>query len=391
MSWALGKLQAQHIEVPSWGFGDSGTRFKVFQQAGAPRTPFEKIDDAALLQSLVGCAKSIALHIPWDTVDDFKALRKYAEDRSIKLGAINPNLFQDDEYKLGSICHPDEAVRNKSIDHLLECVEIAKQVDSGLLSLWFADGTNYPGQDNLRDRKRRLEAALRRVYDAMPEGMRMLVEYKLYEPAFYSTDFPDWGLSYLVCNKLGPQAQVLVDLGHHAHGVNIEQIVAMLLTEGRLGGFHFNDRKYGDDDLMVGSVNPYQLFLIYCELAAAEDDEDDAVAQECARNVAYMIDQAHNIELRIPALIRSIMNLQEAYAKAILVDRAALKKAQENQDVLAGHQALLDAYSTDVRPLLAETRVEMGLGRDPMEAYVQSGYQQKIENERPAGSGMGWS
>ena len=287
-------LKAQRIETPSWGYGNSGTRFKVFPWPGAARTIQEKLQDAAQVHRLTGIAPSVALHIPWDKVDDWRALREYAASLGLTIGAINPNLFQDDAYRLGSLCHPDARVRRRAVAHILECCQICQETGSTLLSLWLADGTNYAGQDDLRARKHRLQEALAEVYAALPTGVRLLVEYKFFEPAFYHTDLPDWGLAYATCLKLGPQAQVLVDTGHHAHGTNIEYIVAILLDEGRLGGFHFNARKYADDDLIVGSVNPFELFLIFNELVAAEHSGDPTAAA-CARNVAYMIDQSHNI------------------------------------------------------------------------------------------------
>src|SRR3954464_2202398 len=261
---ALGALE---IETPSWGYGDSGTRFATFQQPGRPRDVFERLDDAAEVHRLTGAAPAVALHFPWDQVDDFGALRRGAEERGLRIGAVNPNLFQDPDYKLGSITHPDERVRHKAVEHLLECVEIARELGSTAQSLWLADGTNYPGQDDLRSRRSRMLDALARVYAALPSEQELLVEYKLFEPAFYATDLADWGSALLTCQKLGERARVLVDLGHHAQGVNIEQIVAILADEGRLGGFHFNNRKYADDDLIVGSVNPFELFLIFVELA----------------------------------------------------------------------------------------------------------------------------
>ncbi len=385
----LARLKAQHIETPSWGYANSGTRFKVFPQPGVPRTVEEKLADAALVHRLTGVAPSVALHIPWDRVDDWAALRRHAEGLGLALGGINPNLFQDEAYKLGSLANPDAAVRRQAIEHCLECIAIARATGSTLLSLWLADGTNYAGQDDLRGRRQRLLASLQEIYAALDSGMRLLVEYKFYEPAFYATDIPDWGTAYVLCGHLGPQAQVLVDLGHHAQGVNIEQIVATLLAEGRLGGFHFNGRKYGDDDLIVGSSNPFELFLIYNELAAAEDDADPAVSG-CARAVAYMLDQCHNVERKMPAMIHSVMNCQAAYARALLVDRAALRRAQEAGDVLEAHRVLMDAYETDVRPLLATMREELGLAPDPMRAYHESGYQERIERERVGGTPMGW-
>ncbi len=336
-------LKAQRVETPSWGYGNSGTRFKVFAWPGAARNLWEKLADAAHVHRLTGICPTVAIHIPWDKVDDWSEVISYADSLGVKIGAVNPNVFQDDAYKLGSICNPDAEVRRQAIDHMLECIEIAKQVDSKLLSLWFADGTNYAGQDSIRARKDRMEEALAEVYAAMPPDMRMLIEYKFFEPAFYHTDLADWGTAYMMALKLGPQAQVLVDTGHHAQGTNIEHIVALLLDEGRLGGFHFNARKYADDDLIVGTVNPFELFLIFNELIAAAQDPDPVVA-EGARNVAYMIDQSHNIESKIEAMILSVVNVQTAYAKALLVDRQALAQAQAAGDVLGAHEILAQAY-----------------------------------------------
>jgi len=384
-----GRLRAQRIETPSWGYANSGTRFKVFPQPGVPRTVEEKLADAALVHHLTGVAPSVALHIPWDRVDDWAALRVHAADIGLTIGAINPNLFQDDQYKLGSLTNPDAAVRRGAVDHVLECVAIARQTGSRDISLWLADGTNYPGQDDLRGRRRRLVASLEKCYAALDPGMRLLVEYKFYEPAFYATDIPDWGTALVLCQKLGPRAQVLVDLGHHAQGVNIEQIVTTLLDEGRLGGFHFNGRKYGDDDLIVGTTNPLELFLIYNELAAAEEDADPDLA-DTARSVAYMIDQSHNVEQKIPAMLLSVMNCQAAYAKALLVDRGALRAAQEAGDIVRAHATLMTAFETDVRPLLARVRAEMGAAADPLAAYTSSGYQERIERERIGGQPMSW-
>jgi len=381
--------KTQKIETPSWGYANSGTRFKVFPQPGVPRTVEEKLDDAALVHRLTGVAPSVALHIPWDRVDDWAALRHAAEQRGLALGAINPNLFQDEAYKVGSLANPDAAVRRKAIDHCLECVAIARQTGSRDISLWLADGTNYAGQDDLRARRRRLFASLEDVCAALDKGMCLLVEYKFYEPAFYATDIPDWGAALSLCARLGPQAQVLVDLGHHAQGVNIEQIVATLLDERRLGGFHFNGRKYGDDDLIVGTTNPLELFLIYNELAAAEDDPDADIAAG-ARAVAYMIDQSHNVERKIPAMLLSVMNCQAAYAKALLVDRAALRAAQEAGDVVGAHRVLMEAFEADARPLLAHVREGMGATVDPLRAYQESGYQGQIERERVGGTAMSW-
>ncbi|MCD6520608.1 MAG: L-rhamnose isomerase [Anaerolineae bacterium] len=369
-------LKKQWIETPSWGYGDSGTRFKVFKQPGAARTPFEKIADAAQVHKFTGIAPSVALHIPWDKVDDYRELKEYAESLGLKLGAINPNLFQDDDYKLGSVCHPDPAVRQKAVEHILECIEIAKTVGSQIISLWLADGTNYPGQDSFRARRHRLIEALQQAYAAMPAPMRLLIEYKFFEPAFYHTDLGDWGMALLTAQKLGERAQVLVDLGHHPLGTNIEQIVAILIDEGRLGGFHFNNKKYADDDLTVGSINPYELFLIFNELIAGELDPSVDM------NVAYMIDQSHNVKPKIEAMIQSVLNVQETYAKALLIDREKLTEAQLAGDIVRAEETLLEAYRTDVRPLLAAVREEMGLHPDPLAAYRASGYYEKICAER---------
>jgi L-rhamnose isomerase / sugar isomerase len=374
-------LRAQRVETPSWGYGNSGTRFRVFPQAGVPRDPFEKFADAAQVQRHTGICPSVAIHIPWDRVDDIAALQAHATHLGMQIGAINPNLFQDEEYRLGSLCHPDPAVRRRATDHLRDCVAIAEQVGSGIISLWLADGTNYPGQDSFVARRRRLIATLAEVYALMPPGMRLLLEYKFYEPAFYHTDLADWGMALSVCQHLGERAQVLVDIGHHAQGVNVEHIVALLLDEGRLGGFHFNSRKYGDDDLIVGAINPFELFLTYVELI------DQA---ERARDVAYMIDQSHNVEPKIEAMILSVMNLQEAYAKALLVDRAALEAARVAGDVLGAHRVLLDAYNTDVRPLCAKVRVDLGASADPIAAFHASGYATRVAAERGSNAGAGW-
>ncbi|WP_151475678.1 L-rhamnose isomerase [Streptomyces albicerus] len=374
-------LKTQAVETPSWAYGNSGTRFKVFAQPGVPRNPFEKLDDAAKVHEFTGAAPTVALHIPWDKVDDYAALAKHAEERGLQLGAINSNTFQDDDYKLGSICHPDAAVRRKALDHLLECVDIMDATGSKDLKLWFADGTNYPGQDDIRERQDRLAEGLARVYERLGDDQRMLLEYKFFEPAFYTTDVPDWGTAYAHCLKLGPKAQVVVDTGHHAPGTNIEFIVATLLREGKLGAFDFNSRFYADDDLMVGAADPFQLFRIMYEVIRGGGFTPD---------VAFMLDQCHNIEAKIPAIIRSVMNVQEATAKALLVDREALVAAQRAGDVLGANAVVMDAYNTDVRPLVAEVREELGLNPDPISAYHASGWQQKITEERVGGQQAGW-
>ncbi|MDT5043194.1 MAG: L-rhamnose isomerase / sugar isomerase [Actinoplanes sp.] len=376
-------LAAQRIETPSWAFGNSGTRFKVFTQAGVPRTAQEKIADAAMVHRFTGVAPSVALHIPWDFVTDFAALGAYASALGIELGAINTNVFQDDDYKLGSVTNPDPAVRRKATDHLLAAIDIMDQTGSRDLKLWFADGLNYPGQDDLRDRQDRLAAALRETYDRLGADQRLLLEYKLFEPAFYATDVPDWGTSYAHCVELGGRAVVCIDTGHHAPGTNIEFIVAFLLRQGRLGAFDFNSRFYADDDLMAGAADPFQLFRIMNEIVRGD-------ALDPAYGINFMLDQCHNIEAKIPAIIRSVMNVQEATAKALLVDREALATAQRDGDVLGANAALMDAYNTDVRPLLAEVRADAGLDPDPIAAYRRSGYQEKIVADRVGGTQAGW-
>jgi L-rhamnose isomerase/sugar isomerase len=377
------RLRAQRVETPSWGYGDTGTRFAVFPQRGVPRDPFEKLADAAQVHGLTGVCPSVAIHIPWDKVEDYGELKSHAESLGLRIGAVNPNLFQEPEYKLGSVSNPDPAVRRKATDHLLECAGIAGETDSDVLSLWFADGTNYAGQDSFTDRRHRMVECLDEVYKAMPENMRMLLEYKPYEPAFYHTDLADWGAVLTVSQRLGERAKVLVDLGHHAKEVNVEYIVALLLDEGRLGGFHFNNRKYGDDDLIVGSVNPFELFLIFVELVEAEEHSDT--------RIDYMIDQTHNIEPKIEAMLLSVMNLQEACAKALLVDRAALTESRHSGDVLGAHRLLLDAYSTDVRPLCSKVREDLGGEADPITTFKESGYAERMAEERGQGAGAGWN
>jgi L-rhamnose isomerase/sugar isomerase len=376
-------LRAQQIELPSWAFGNTGTRFKVFAQPGVPRTVQEKIDDAAQVNRYTGVAPSVAVHIPWDRVDNYAALAGYAAGQGVRIGTVNANVFQDDDYKLGSVCHPDPAVRRKAVAHLLECVDIMDATGSRDLKLWFADGTNYPGQDDIRARQDRLAEALAEVYQRLGPQQRMLLEYKLFEPSFYTTDVPDWGTSLLHCMTLGDQAAVVVDTGHHAPGTNIEFIVALLLRAGRLGGFDFNSRFYADDDLMVGAADPFQLFRILHEVVAAD-------ALRPAAGIAFMLDQCHNIEPKIPAQIRSVLNVQEATAKALLIDAAALATAQRTGDVLGANAVFMDAYNTDVRPMLAELRADMGLDPDPVAAYHRSGYGEKIVADRVGGTPASW-
>ncbi len=369
-------LKAQTIETPSWAYGDGGTRFKVFPQKGAAQNILHKLEDAACVHRLTGVAPTVAVHVLWDFVDKTpEEAKSCAESLGVRIGAVNPTVFEQNEYKFGSIGNPDSRVQEKAVSHISDCVEIMRKCDSKFLSLWFADGTNYPGQDDLRARKHRVADNLKKVHDMLDEGMEMLVEYKMFEPAFYSTDIGDWGMAYLFAKNCGPKAKVLVDLGHHALGTNIEQIVALLIDEGMLGGFHFNSKKYADDDLTTASMNPYELFLIFNELVAAAGGNS-------LYDTAYMIDQSHNIKPKIEAMIQSVMNIQETYAKALVVDRKALEEAQKAGDVIGAESVLKDAFFTDVKPVLAAAREEMGLDPDPIRAYRESGYQEKIEKER---------
>jgi L-rhamnose isomerase/sugar isomerase len=366
-------LKTQRIETPSWGYGNSGTRFKTFAWPGAARNVYEKIADAAYVHKLTGVSPSVALHIPWDKTDDWSALKQFAAEKGVSIGAINPNVFQDDIYKLGSLCNPNAMARQKAIAHLIECCEIMRKTGSDILSIWLADGSNYAGQDDIIRRKEFLEDGLKAVYGNLPENSRMLIEYKFFEPAFYHTDLADWGMAYAMSLKCGLQAEVLVDTGHHPQGTNIPHIVAFLLSEGKLGGFHFNARKYADDDLIVGTENPFELFDIFTKLVSAGDK---------ASKVAFMIDQSHNIEPKLEAMIYSIINCQIAFAKALIVDYPALNKAQQAGDVLGAHRILVEAFETDVRPLLAMVREEMGLHPDPVAAYRKGDYAIRIAHER---------
>jgi len=383
-------LRQQAIELPSWAFGNSGTRFKVFAQDGVPRDPYEKLADAAQVHAVTGVAPSVALHIPWDAVDDWAALAAHAAGLGVRIGTINSNVFQDADYMLGSVTHPDARVRRKATDHLLACIDVMDATGSRDLKLWFSDGTNYPGQDDIAARQDRLAQALAEVYARLGVGQRLLLEYKLFEPAFYATDVPDWGTAYAHCLALGQQAQVVVDTGHHAPGTNIEFIVAVLLRAGKLGGFDFNSRFYADDDLMVGAADPFQLFRIMHEVVRGGALTAPGVPAPGGYPVAFMLDQCHNIEPKIPGQIRSVMNVQEATAKALLADAAALAAAQAAGDVLGANAVLMDAYNTDVRPLLRALREEAGLHPDPMAAYAASGYAERIVAERVGGRQAGW-
>jgi L-rhamnose isomerase/sugar isomerase len=377
------ELERLAIELPSWAFANTGTRFKVFAQPGVPRDPFEKVADAAQVHRLTGLAPSVALHIPWDLVDDFDKLRRHAEDLGVRLGTINTNTFQDDDYKLGSLCHADERVRAKAVWHALDCVDIMDTTGSRDLKVWLPDGLNYPGQADLRDRQERLADSLAEVYRRLGAHQRLVLEYKLFEPAFYATDVPDWGTAYVHCVALGERAAVCLDTGHHAPGTNIEFIVMQLLRLGRLGGFDFNSRFYADDDLMVGAADPFQLFRIMVEVVRGGGYEPGS-------QVTFMLDQCHNIEEKIPAQIRSVVNVQEMTARALLVDRTAMGEAERAGDVLAANAVLMDAFYTDVRGDLAEWRADRGLPADPVDAYRSSGYAARIIADRVGGAQAGW-
>jgi len=378
-----GDLDRLAIEVPSWAYGNSGTRFKVFAQPGVPRDPFEKIADAAQVHAVTGLAPSVALHIPWDRVDDVDALRAHAEGLGVRLGTINSNTFQDDDYRLGSLCHHDERIRAKAIVHCIECVDVMDATGSRDLKVWLPDGLNYPGQGDLRDRQDRLADSLAQVYARLGEQQRLVLEYKFFEPAFYATDVPDWGTSYAHCVALGERAVVCLDTGHHAPGTNIEFIVMQLLRLGRLGSFDFNSRFYADDDLIVGAADPFQLFRILFELVRGGGYDPGSP-------VALMLDQCHNIEEKIPGQIRSVLNVQEALAKALLVDRDELRAAERAGDVLAGNEIMTSAFWTDVRADLAGWRAAKGLPPDPLRAYRDSGYGARIAAERVGGAQAGW-
>ncbi|MFT2818058.1 L-rhamnose isomerase [Leifsonia sp. A12D58] len=379
----LTQLEVQAIELPSWAFGNSGTRFKVFQTPGTPRTIQEKIQDAAKVNELTGLAPAVALHIPWDKVDDYAALRSFAEDLGLALGTVNSNTFQDDDYKFGSLTHADAAIRQKAIDHHFACIDVMDATGSRDLKIWLADGTNYPGQGDLRGRQDRLADSLQQIYARLGDEQRMVLEYKFFEPAFYHTDVPDWGTSYAQVSALGDKAMVCLDTGHHAPGTNIEFIVMQLLRLGKLGSFDFNSRFYADDDLIVGAADPFQLFRILYEVNRGR-------GFDAGSPVAFMLDQCHNVEDKIPGQIRSVLNVQEMTARVLLVDAPALAAAQDAGDVLGANGILMDAFYTDVRPELAAWRESRGLAADPMAAYAASGYQAKIAAERAGGTQSSW-
>jgi L-rhamnose isomerase/sugar isomerase len=378
------RLEGLAVEVPSWAYGNSGTRFKVFGSPGTPRTVHEKLADAAKVHELTGLAPSVALHIPWDHVDDFAALGTYAKELGVGLGTINSNTFQDDDYKLGSLTNADPRIRQKAVDHNLACIDVMHQTGSRDLKIWLADGTNYAGQGDLRARQDWLAEGLAAIYAQLSDDQRLVLEYKFFEPAFYHMDVPDWGTSYVHCLALGDKAMVCLDTGHHAPGTNIEFIVAQLLRLGKLGSFDFNSRYYADDDLIVGSADPFQLFRILVEVIRGGGLGPDS-------EVALMLDQCHNIEAKIPGQIRSVLNVQEMTARALLLDTDALAAARTSGDVLSANQVLMDAFYTDVRDDLAQWRESRGYPADPMRSYRASGYQQQIESDRAGGAQAGWN
>ncbi|HWQ36488.1 MAG TPA: L-rhamnose catabolism isomerase [Blastocatellia bacterium] len=375
------------VAVPSWGVGTGGTRFARFPGPGEPRDVYEKLADCATINQLVRSTPAVSLHIPWDKPEDPAALRDYAASLGLGFDAMNSNTFQDQagqklSYKFGSLTHPDRAVREQAIEHNLECIRIGRQLGSRALTVWIGDGGNFPGQQHFRRALERYLESLQQIYAALPGDWRVFLEHKLYEPAFYSTVINDWGTSYYCATQLGPQAQCLVDLGHHAPNVNIEMIVARLIQFGKLAGFHFNDSKYGDDDLDAGSIKPFQLFLIFNELV---DAETGGVA---GFNPAYMLDQSHNVTDPIESLMLSASELQRAYVQAHLVDRAALSEAQDKCDALGALATLKRAFTTDVTPIIAMARQRAGGAIDPLTTYRASEYRRHKAAERPAAMGI---
>jgi len=374
-------LETFRIELPSWGFANTGTRFGKFIQAAAATTTEEKFSDAGQVHLLTGVCPTVALHVLWDCpkgVQSAEEIKRFASRYGVSPGAINPNLFQDQEYKYGSFGNPDESVRERAMQHTRDSVEIAKRLNSRDISLWFADGSNYPGTANIRQRKRWFAESLKEAHAHLSPDQRMLVEYKPFEPAFYHTDIADWGMALLLSREAGPQAKVLVDTGHHYAAQNIEQIVAWLLSENILGGFHFNDRRYADDDLTMGSIDPYQVFRIFHEIRFFEWETGQRA------DIAYMVDQSHNLKGKIEAMIQTVTVAQQLFAKAALVDLGNLADAQKKCDLVEAESLLQNAFATDVRPAIQEWRNSKGLPKDPMEAFRQSGYLSRITDERAA-------
>jgi len=375
----LAALNRFQIETPSWGYADTGTRFGKFHQPAAAIDLGDKLADAGQVHRLTGCCPSVAVHVLWDfpAGSDPAEVVRQAAQHGVSIGSINPNVFQDQQYKLGSFGNPDAAVRQAAVQHCLDCIALAQQVGSRLISLWFADGTNYPGQDNIRARKRRFAEALREAHQNLAADQTLLVEYKPFEPAFYQTDIADWGMAYLLAKSAGPQAKVLVDTGHHYLAQNVEQIVAWLLDEQMLGGFHFNDRRYADDDLTLGSIDPYQVFRIFHEIHGYAFEH----GRDCP-NIAFMIDQSHNLKPKLEAMIQTVMVAQELYAKSALVDHAALAVHQARGDIVAAERLLQRAFTTDVTDVIVAWRRARGLPDDPLEALRASGYVEQAARER---------
>jgi L-rhamnose isomerase / sugar isomerase len=372
-------LEAFRIELPSWGFANTGTRFGKFLQPAAAATTEEKFSDAAQVHLVTGVCPTIALHVLWDCPEGMESAVKIAglsTHYGIQAGSINPNLFQEQVYKYGSFGNPDPAIRQRALQHTKDGIEIARRLHSRDISMWFADGSNYPGTANIRQRKQWFEACLRQSHAELSSGQRLLVEYKPFEPAFYHTDIADWGMALHLARAAGPQAKVLVDTGHHYASQNIEQIVAWLLSERMLGGFHFNDRRYADDDLTLGSIDPYQAFRIFHEILYYEWETGTRA------DIAYMIDQSHNLKGKIEAMIQTVTMAQQLFAKAALVDSPALASAQNCCDLIRAESALQDAFNTDVRPVIQEWRENKGLPSDPMKAFRESGYMERISKER---------
>ncbi len=374
------------VELPSWGFADTGTRFGKFHQNAAASTVEEKFHDAGLVHKLTGACPTVAVHVLWDFApgSDPKDVGKLAKKHGVRIGSINPNVFQDQQYKLGSFCSPDAAARAAALRHTLECIAIGKATGSKLLSMWLADGTNYPGQDSIIRRKHHLHEALAEIHDAMPKDMTLLVEYKPFEPAFYHTDIADWGMAYVFAKKAGKRAKVLVDTGHHLPGANIEHLVAFLLDEGMLGGFHFNDRKYADDDLTLGSIDPYAVFRIFDQIAQFEFDRGRKPGSTAGAEIAYMVDQSHNLKPKLEAMVQTVMTAQDLFAKSHLVDRKALATARKKGDIVAAEGVLREAFESDVRPLVATWRLGRNLPTDPLAELRRSGVIEQLGKEREA-------
>ncbi|MFN8007364.1 MAG: TIM barrel protein [Terriglobia bacterium] len=372
-------LNAFRIEIPSWGFANTGTRFGKFVQAAAASALHEKLNDAGQVHAFTGCCPTVAVHVLWDFPKGLESIPEalaLAKKAGIQIGAINPNVFQDQIYKYGSLGNPEESVRKAALEHILESVEIGKQVGSRDVSLWFGDGSNYPGTANIRHRKRWFEEGLKKAHARLSPQQRLLVEYKPFEPTFYHTDIADWGMALLLARAAGPQARVLVDTGHHYQAQNIEQIVAWLLSENLLGGFHFNDRRYADDDLTIGSIDPYQIFRIFHEIALFEWETGKRA------DIAYMIDQSHNLKDKIEEMIQTVETAQLLYAKAALVEHEILARHQKSCALIDAEECLKAAYQTDVRPYLREWRQARGLAENPLHAFRQSGYLERIRKER---------